>query len=253
MTALSRTALAELSAVSTVDPNAGWLLRRGLISWGEGESGGEAKRKLIDRIANLPAPEAYRLAFERWQRSVADRQRFQRMRLRLESRLYIGLSRDSALETGVALQHAYGMPMIPGSALKGVARAGFGSWLAGQDQALRYLFGNDHDTTDPADLESGAVVFHDAWWVPDPKTKPFVGEIVTPHHGDYYGSEGHKPATDFDSPVPAPQLAVQGSFLFVIEGDSGWATLAATVLKQALLQRGIGGKRSSGYGCFLEA
>jgi CRISPR-associated protein Cmr6 len=80
-----------------------------------------------------------------------------------------------------------------------------------------------------------------------------VEEIVTTHHLDYYGSEGQTPATDFDSPVPNAQIAVQGRFLFVLEGPgstSGWLDLAAEMLTAALSIRGIGAKTRTGYGLF---
>jgi CRISPR-associated protein Cmr6 len=69
------------------------------------------------------------------------------------------------------------------------------------------------------------------------------------HHPEYY-KEGKQAATDFDSPIPAPQIAVQGSFYFVIEGDPAWSKLAKRLLEKGLSERGIGAKRSSGYGFF---
>lgn len=252
MTKLCRDALREAYEGNSRDPNVGLLLRRGLLDWqeagGEAHGGGEAKEKLLRRIADVSTPEIYKQAFSRWQRATADSGRFCSFTLDLVNRMYIGLNRDSALETGVTVQHTYGMPMIPGSAVKGLARSCFSNWLGSHRDAQRHLFGNDYDA---GEFEAGGVVFHDAWWVPG-NIKPFVKEIVTPHHGDYYGSEGKLDATDFDSPIPVPQLAVQGSFHFTIEGASGWRDVAAKVLKQGLTTRGIGGKRSSGYGFFKE-
>ena len=172
------------------------------------------------------------------------------------------VARDNALETGVSLSHTYGMPFIPGSAVKGLCRAAAGEWLA-QREARRYLFGddrrsraaNDMSDADAADAgidsEIGGVIFHDAWWDPAGKAPPLVAEVVTGHHPGYYGSAGKQDATDFDAPVPAPQIAVSGRFRFVIEGDPAWTRLACRLLAGGLQQRGIGGKRSSGYGHFL--
>lgn len=55
-------------------------------------------------------------------------------------------------------------------------------------------------------------------------------------------------ATDFDSPVPAPQIATSGKFYFVVEGPQAWAELARHLIQQALSNNGVGGKGSSGYG-----
>lgn len=254
MTTLCRTGIAPLltngfSQLKRCEPHCGLLLAKGLASFPEGEKAGETKAAHIKAVAELAVPEFYRLAFERWKTSTADRQRFDAFSAALAGRLYIGVVRDNALETGITVSHTYGMPMIPGSAVKGLCRASAGEWLANVE-ARRWLFGNDPNEEDEA-AEVGGVTFHDAWWVPAPRQKPFVTEVVTVHHSDYYTSEGKQAATDFDSPVPAPQIAVRGSFYFVIEGAPLWTQLARRLLEEGLRQRGIGGKRSSGYGRFV--
>ena len=166
----------------------------------------------------------------------------------LTGRLYIGVTRTNALETGVTTSHAYGMPMIPGSAVKGLCRSVVKR--KGLDSAVeRFMFGTGAEENTGTD-EAGGLVFHDAWWDGANIDKPFVAEVVTPHHQEYYGSEGEVPATDFDSPIPANQIAVQGKFYFAIQGDKAWADFALKILRLGLTEVGIGGKRSSGYGFF---
>ncbi len=234
--------------------NAGLLLRRGLERWPHKQTSdskaGNEKATLIADITKLPVPDGYDWAYSRWQKTTTDNSnqlRFQSVELDLLSRLYIGLTRDSALETGITVQHAWGMPMIPGSALKGISRhmAQTSSTLKNEPDAIAYLFGSEDD----AKPECGAVVFHDAWWVPQPGAKPFAAEVVTPHHTAYYNL-GSAYATDFDSPIPAPQIAAQGRFRFVVEGEEAWCTLALALLKLALTNHGVGGKTTSGYGLF---
>jgi len=41
----------------------------------------------------------------------------------LDWRIVIGLGGESVLETDITLHHLYGIPFIPGSALKGLTRA----------------------------------------------------------------------------------------------------------------------------------
>ncbi len=41
----------------------------------------------------------------------------------LVDRLVVGLGHNTVLETGLTLHHTWGLPMLPGSALKGLARA----------------------------------------------------------------------------------------------------------------------------------
>lgn len=245
MTQLCRTALQEI-ILTTKTPHPGLLISRGLVTWpADGEGGGQAKKALIGRVAQLGTSPLYQAAFARWKMTTGQAH-FVALEATLSGRLYIGVTRDNALETGVTTSHTYGMPMIPGSAVKGLCRA-----IARKREidikARTWMFGNEPDD---ADTEIGGLVFHDAWWIGGANDKPFVPEIVTPHHQEYYGSEGVTPATDFDSPIPANQIAVTGKFYFVIEGDTRWASMAVKLLKVALTQNGIGGKRSSGYGFF---
>jgi CRISPR-associated protein Cmr6 len=228
-------------------PNPGLVLRRGLSD--SGLVAGQAKAALLAGIADIPSPEAYRWAYKRWCKTTTGG-RFDARELELEGRLYIGVSRDNPLETGLTVGHAWGMPVIPGSALKGVARHTARS--AGVDtETENWLFGSSPPGHEDADLatdgEAAAVVFHDAWWCP--VGKPFVAEVVTPHHMEYY-AEGKGEATDFDSPIPAPQVAVRGRFRFVVEAPEGWRELAMGLLTRALTQQGVGGKTTSGYGLF---
>jgi len=235
------------------EPNAGLVLRRGLSTWDPDKSSeekvGEAKAAVLDAVASAPPSDAYRWAHDRW-RAATNSEPFDAKELSLVGRLYIGLTRDNPLETGVTVSHAWGMPLIPGSALKGVARQA--ARLAGLDREVEvYLFGSvpPGDSADEDGPESGVVAFHDAWWVPEGSKKPFAAEIVTPHHKDYYNS-GAADATDFDSPIPAPQIAVQGKFRFVVEGHGHWRDLAMGLLTRALTHHGIGAKTTSGYGLF---
>lgn len=239
--------LADFTRLKAGEAHPGLLLTKGMVDFPEGSKVGEIKAERIRQICEISPSAIYQKAFTRWQTATRN---FAHTESVLVGRLYIGVTRDNALETGVTVSHTYGMPMIPGSAVKGLCRACAGDWLK-NEEASRYLFGNEPDETDEAKIEVGGLIFHDAWWIPEPGKKPFVPEVVTVHHPEYY-KDGKQPATDFDSPVPAPQIAVRGSFYFVIEGDPAWAKLALRLLENGLALRGIGAKRSSGYGFFVE-
>jgi CRISPR-associated protein Cmr6 len=79
---------------------------------------------------------------------------------------------------------------------------------------------------------------------------------MTPHHPDYYTNENHPVPTDYDSPVPVGFLSVHGKFCFAVgtydTSDSGkaWRQLSLDLLRFALIERGVDGKTSSGYGRF---
>ncbi|MEQ1526007.1 MAG: type III-B CRISPR module RAMP protein Cmr6 [Gallionella sp.] len=239
--------LADFTKLKSGEAHPGLLLTKGIVNFPEGSKVGEIKAGHIREICEIAPSAIYREAFTRWRSATKN---FANTEASLVGRLYIGVTRDNALETGITVSHTYGMPMIPGSAVKGLCRAGADEWLK-NEEASRYLFGNECGVSNEAELEIGGLIFHDAWWIPDAQTKPFVPEVITVHHQAYYGSEGQQAATDFDSPIPAPQIAVQGRFYFVIEGDPAWSKLAKRLLDKGLSERGIGAKRSSGYGFFV--
>ena len=253
MVALVRNSLRELHG-SADSAHAGLLIQRGLVEHNDKDS--KAKTKHIENVCNLTvSDEFYRNAYQRWKAATEDAQRFRQVTLALDSRLFIGMAGGGALETGCAISHSHGMPYIPGSSVKGVVGHHVRDHLRGKEGcvARRELFGAAASEEHPAGL-AGLIGFHDAWWVPGSADFPLVQEVVTTHHPDYYSGDGKKPATDFDSPVPNAQVAVQGSFLFVIEGPCAWLGLAEDMLKDALHTRGIGAKTRAGYGFFkLEA
>lgn len=228
--------------------HAGLLLAKGFAQWrADPTKKGEDLQKLLQRVTALPAPKIYGHAYERWRKTLAENPAVAYWPGRLTSRLFIGLGGASVLETAISLSRSYGLPLIPGSALKGLACAYANAGAVADVAAREALFGKAGDTPDSAD--AGYVLFHDAWWIPEPKQTPLTPEIVTVHHQDYYGSSGQTPATDFDSPVPAGQIAAQGSFLFAVEcADPAWAEAARDLLVRALGGWGIGGKTAAGYG-----
>ena len=236
------------------DAHPGLLLQRGLAEHDEPdneheEAGEETTVKLcqIKRVCNCSTSDFYRRAYARWKRTTDSPSRFRSVILKLQSRLFIGLTGNGMIETGCVIGRSHGAPCIPGSSIKGVvsalARDRLGTDPNGQD-IREELFGRSDTGL------SGLITFHDAWWVPGSATRPLVLEVVTSHHHKYYSEDGSTRATDFDSPIPNAQVAVQGAFLFVIEGPVDWLDLAEQMLIATLTTRGIGAKISSGYGLF---
>ncbi len=180
-------------------------------------------------------------------------------------RLIIGLGNESPLETGLSLHHTYGVPVIPGSAIKGLA-AHF-LLTIGRPSLQSVIFGDTED--------AGYVTFHDAWLEPDSLTRKDQDEglqldVMTPHHSKYYERKRYQiqgqavaggpqngdpiPPTDFDNPIPIPFLSVRGIFRFVLtcadtsQNGAQWLKWTKQLVCEALAQWGIGGKTSSGYG-----
>ena len=248
---LMRESLKKLISDGLKDAHAGLLMQRGLPEWNQDDK--QAKADLLKKIAKIPAPKEgslYALAFTRWVQATSDTGRFATLAAGISGRLYTGLNSAGALETGISTSHTYGMPLIAGSSVKGIAR-NYAESLGLDKAHLTVLFGDDSDS---GSLKAGALVWHDAWFVPA-NTPPFAAEIITTHHQDYYN--GKQPEADeMESPIPNQQIATQGSFYFVIEsapGAQAWAVYAQNLLFQALQTQGAGSKTASGYGYFKKA
>lgn len=261
--------------------HAGLLLQRYLCENATGKDGNpEEKRAILQAAINAAVNEEvralYRIAFDR--RSASLPSDPAPVDFATTGRLIVGLGSENVLETGIRLHHTYGLPIIPGSALKGLAAhycdqvwgpgdkefkkptteedEAYRKFLQGkgpkpEDNFHRLLFG----TTD----DSGCITFHDAWLTPD-SAKPLVFDVMTPHHPGWL--DGSIPPTDFDSPIPVPFLSVRGSFRAAVswhgpttepEKAKRWTELALTLLCDALKEWGVGGKTTSGYGRLVEA
>jgi CRISPR-associated protein Cmr6 len=148
------------------------------------------------------------------------------------------------LETGITLHRLFGLPIIPGSALKGAAKA-YAQLVEGRtddDPELVAVFG----TTEQA----GSVIFFDAIPLEVPK---FQLDIMNPHYPNYYREQGGKPPADWESPSPVFFLTVHATpYLFAIAARSEQGNrlldLAEKWLKGALADLGIGAKTSADYG-----
>lgn len=215
------------------------------------QSAGKAYQE--DSVHNL-----YKRCFERWEDSLPKTCR--RFLLNCQSPMIIGLGGESVLETGLTLHHTYGVPYLPGTALKGIAaryaRQVWGkedpSWHPegtpkGKPNHFRTLFG----TTD----EGGLAQFLDGWITEDSLKDCLLDDVMTPHHAKYYGEldENVRAPSDFDSPTPIPFLSVTGTFSVAIclndpRLPSEWLDCAAHLLREGLHEFGIGGKTNAGYG-----
>lgn len=236
-----------------VDINhAGLLLERGLNVCPEAsDKRGEAIASLIQDSAKIKATEQtiYYSAYERWYHQHIDNEYSHLWFGKLDnSRLLIGLGEPGSIEASITLNHTYGTPFIPGSAVKGVVRAHAETRKDISKEVLEFMFGKEAADGRDEGGAAGYLIFHDAWWVPYSSPTPLTPEIVTVHHADYYKGEGAP--TDFDSPNPNNQIAARGSFLFVVEGMGSLVSWAMGLLTQAMQERGVGAKSCAGYGYF---
>lgn len=201
----------------------------------------------IDAIAALAAPPAYESAYLDWCSTAAELAAV-RGEFVVERALAIGTGGPSPLEVGLTLHHTYGVPFLPGSALKGLAaQAAREVELAAPD--VRVIFGAGHGHPGAS---AGYVTFWDGWLIPQPNIPPLRRDVMTIHHAAYYSSHGGKPPTDFDDPRPVNYLSVGPGCRFLVAvscpESAEAATTAFELINWGMEHLGLGGKTNSGYG-----
>jgi CRISPR-associated protein Cmr6 len=244
--------------------NPGLLLSRYLATATGNSEVSQRAREAVFAAAQSSAGRVaiYLAAFARWERDYQGAGRSCKFGdFDTAGRTIIGFGGASPLEAGITLHATYGLPYIPGTALKGLAshycHRIWGTTdpnYRGQEEgdapvgdAFRTLFGTQE--------EGGLVVFHDGWLLPASASGCLREDVLTPHHSDYYMKPDSelKPPSDFDDPNPVTFLSVSGVFRIVIsaghpELPKEWVERAFELLTTALADWGVGGKTSTGYG-----
>ncbi len=205
------------------------------------------EKTLVNDVAGIPVSAEYTRFFERWKQLLEAKCPLPPKEATAQGRLAVGIGAESVLETSIALHRTYGVPYIPGSALKGLT-AHYArnylkeEWGEGTD-TYRTLFG-DTDT-------AGYITFFDALYVPDSghNKQALWPDIITVHHKEYYQGKDKSPPADWDSPTPIHFLSATGRYLIALDGpNKEWVKTAFEVLGLSLAELGVGAKTSSGYG-----
>jgi CRISPR-associated protein Cmr6 len=205
-----------------------------------------SKQKLVEQVTGVDMPEAYERFFDRWKNALAELGAVFH-EAEVLGRMAVNLGSEAVLETSIALHRTYGVPYIPGSALKGLAAHYVlnyqekDTWgRSAETKAFETLFG---DST-----SAGYVTFYDALYIPSSarNRKALWKDVITVHHPNYY--QGNEPPADWDSPVPIPFISATGKFLIALSGPAEWVKATFEILELALEREGIGAKTSSGYG-----
>lgn len=188
----------------------------------------------------------------------------------LEGRLAINLADSLIQNAGICLDRLFGLPYIPGSAVKGVTRHTALEELRAATPAERpallkaflAIFGHTKDDlkdlSDPshpseASDQKGAIAFLPAYPVNEAR---IVVDLTNVHYPDYYrtGREGdQKNERPQPNPFPAVERGAQFAFCLVLNGlnnDPALLAQAQRWLEKALTLRGLGAKTAAGYGWF---
>jgi CRISPR-associated protein Cmr6 len=188
----------------------------------------------------------------------------------LTTRMAIGLGIPNQSENGITLDQTHGMPLIPGSTIKGITQ----DYILSIDpdkkkyRCFSVMFGKD-SSDDDNDERKGSVIFFDA--ILDSQAPPFDIDIMNPHFGEYYSGSGSVPPADYLKPNPIFFLTIKegtkfyfsvaaknvvirdtDDFNYVLykQTANDLALSAAQIMQNALSELGVGAKTRTGYGRF---
>ncbi|MEM4721190.1 MAG: type III-B CRISPR module RAMP protein Cmr6 [Candidatus Methanomethylicaceae archaeon] len=175
-----------------------------------------------------------------------------------EARILSGLGGPHPMEVGFAFHPLYGFPYLPGSGLKGAARA----WAELTSQPvdkIKLVFGSESkDEHQAKEHQQGDVIFLDAYAIAPPRLEV---DILNPHFPDYYREPEKNLPTEWQSPNPVNFITIGAGisdkdrpvFQFALVARSEEALqLGQEWLEGGLEHLGFGGKTASGYGYFAK-
>ncbi|OBZ15750.1 type III-B CRISPR module RAMP protein Cmr6 [Bacillus sp. FJAT-27264] len=205
---------------------------------------------------------AYKVFFNRYyNKENFDVLNYKELKVRSVSPIVIGHSM-SVLETSLAVHRIYGVPYLPATAIKGLVSHYCHKVFAKNEKTASLGYGGeDYQILFGSTEKAGYIRFYDALPTIDSVAEALVQDVLTPHHQEYnsFRSNSDKDVQcqaprDDDSPVPIPFLTAKATFLITItcEGEKSeaeeWLNLASLLIREALLNEGIGGKTNAGYG-----
>lgn len=234
--------------------NPGLIFDRFAPDW---RSNATIKKQGLERVAGATADKKLLGEWNaRWE-ACARAANAEPFALKTDWRFVAGLGRKGPLEVGFTF-HRYGFPILPGSSVKGIARAGalLLYKVKEDDAGFIAIFGRAPQRgEDESVAQAGGAVFFDAIPARVPKLEL---DVMNPHFPQYY--QGEALPTHWQSPVPVYFLTVAPNteFRFAV----GWRVsldderrrlrdLAKQWLMAGLTELGAGAKTNAGYGYFV--
>jgi CRISPR-associated protein Cmr6 len=189
--------------------------------------------------------EAWLTRREAWLKPLEQQGLARRFRAKTDWRLAIGLAGASPLETNIMFHRLYGVPMLPGSGLKGLALA-----VARPHGGHENIFGTQK--------AAGLVDVLEAIPIPAPGKIWIEVDVMNPHYPRWY--RGEDSPSDDQSPTPvffltvAPGVEFDFALLCRLRTDEAKQALskATAWLFEGLKLLGAGAKTAAGYGYFMD-
>lgn len=234
----------------------------------------------FEKLCSRYQPRHYDRALARWTQSLTGPDDLA-FHASTRGRLLVGHGNAAPSEVGITLHRTWGVPVIPGSSLAGLLAHYVAATLGPTDaldaereacepfrpsprdedgnatgapgDAYAYLFGVPPHRDDQGELRAqrGALIVHDALWVPQGDDTPLARDVLTVHQRSYYDGKGWPSDHDSPNPVAFVSVPVRARFVFGLTcPDAGWRQWVFAQLCQALTEWGIGGKTAAGYGRF---
>jgi CRISPR type III-B/RAMP module RAMP protein Cmr6 len=168
---------------------------------------------------------------------------------KLQTRLLIGTGGPSPTENGLSVNHTFGVPVVPGSTIKGAVRAKLMEVFGESDDAHANNLRTNSVLGSTEHMSS--VTFFDAMPALKNNESIVALEIMTPHYQDYMTGKEEKPL-DSSNPIPVSLVAVKSGTTFwfaVLYPNREWEEKMRPLL-EATLEGGLGSKVNQGYGRF---
>ncbi len=166
------------------DSHPGLLLQRYLHQPATAAQGDPEQRQAllqaaIHAVKQPDAAKLYKAAYDRWQTLLPELTAA--ATVTTTSRLIVGLGSENVLETGITLHLTYDLPVLPGSALKGLAA--HYCHRVWSETVEQFRKGSDyHQLLFGTTKDSGCLIFHDGWFVPESESEPLQLDVMCPHH-----------------------------------------------------------------------
>lgn len=168
------------------------------------------------------------------------------VRSRRDSRLAVGLGEPSVKETGLCVDHLYGMPMLPGTAIKGVFR----HFCEGKVEDG----GLEREKTEGwfgSEDKAGKLIFLDSI----PEKYSIEDDVISNHYKDYYQGKEKSPKEQEPNLVKFKSVRIDLMRIVILQSNDSARdekTQVFDLFRECLKECSFGARGAVGYGYLQE-